>query len=303
MTAPLRHDAYPCSIDSLTINDIRSVTVSPAVSHMVMIPGGARLPDGIAMNYADPTVSFVTGDIATVIGSLGASTGLTGSSAWEVQYQKRAAGGTYAGSTSHVTLNGTNCFAYANTITAQQDAAEGAELAFTMMALSSDGATAPFAVNTSQSLTGTPDVPLRHSLGPVYCNGSAIAGVTDVKVDFGHKVEAKRTGGVLFPEACVIVESQPMVEFSVLNPALIDEASLGPFISALSSSGVIVYLQAVSPGGGRAAGASGTHISITAATGVWAATNQTATARGDVVTTFQAKLTVIPTVSTTASIP
>jgi hypothetical protein len=66
---------------------------------------------------------------------------------------------------------------------------------------------------------------------------------------------------------------------------------------------VVGYLQAISPGGGRVAGATGSHISITAATGVWQCTNQQGTARGDVVTTFQAKLTVTPTVSTSATLP
>jgi hypothetical protein len=303
MTTPLRHEIYVSSVDSLTINDMRSVTLSPGVSHLVMIPGGALSPDGIAMNYADPTVNITSGDIATVVAATGVATGLVGSSAWEVQYEKRASGGAYAGSTSHVTLNGTNCLLYTTSISAQQDAAEGAEIQATLVALSSDGYTAPFAVNVSQSLTGTPDVPLRHALGPVYCNGSLIAGVTDFKLDTGIKIEAKRSDGGVFPVTCHVVERQPMVEFSVLNPALIDESNLGPFISALSGSGVVGYLQAISPGGGRVAGATGSHISITAATGVWVCTNQQGTARGDVVTTFQAKLTVTPTVSTTATLP
>lgn len=307
MTTPLRHDVYPCSFDALTVNDIRSVNVSPSVSHMVMIPGGATRPDGFAMNYADPTISITTGDIATVLGSTGVATGLSVSGAtWEIQYEKRASGGTYAGTLSHVTLNGTDGFLYVTSISAEQDSAECASLDATFVALSggaSPGYTAPFSVNTSQTLTGTPDVPLRHALGPVYCNGSLIAGVQSVKIDPGIKHEAKRSDGGVFPTACVVVEQQPMVEVSVLNPALVDESTLGPFISALSGSGIVVYLQAVSPGGGRVASGTGSHVSFTSATGVWAVTSQNGTARGDVVTTFQAKLTAAISVSTTATIP
>lgn len=304
MTTPLRHDVYPCSFGDLTVNDVRSVQVTPGVTHMMMVPGGNVIADGIAMAFAEPVVNITTGDVATVIAATGMATGLSVSAgAWEVQWEKRAPGGAYAGSTSHVTLNGANGFLYATSLTAEQDSADGAELACSFMALSSDGYTAPITVNTSQSLVGTPDVPLRHSLGPVYVNGTLIAGVTSIRIDSGLTIEAKRSDGGVFPVACMVTKREPMVELSVLNPALIDEAALGPFISALSSTGIVAYLQAVAPGGGRAAGNSGTHISVSSNTGVWQVTNQQGTAGQDVVTTVQAKLTTNFTIATNASLP
>ena len=293
MTTPLRHGSYPCSFDTTTINDVRSVQVNTAVTNMMAIPGGSISSALNAINYADPKISITTGDIQTIFATCGPVSGQSvAAGAWEVQFQKRVSGGTFAGSGAHVTLNGTDGFLYWTQLTATQDVADGAEGTLELFPLSggaNPGYTAPFAVNTSQSLTGSPAINSRLALGPVYAQGSALAGVTRVTINTGLTVNGgTRSDGALFHTQCSIEQRTPSIEFGVINPAL--AGTLGPFITAFSGSGIVVYLQKVSSGGGRVAFATAQHVSISSTTGTWQITNQQVSARGDVVTTVKADI-------------
>lgn len=303
MTTPLRHGSYPCSFGTTTINDVRSVQVSSAVTNMLAIPGGSVDVALAAMNFADPKVTITTGDIQTVLATCGVTSGeAVAAGAWEVQYQRRASGGTFAGSGSHVTLNGTDGFMYWTSITASQDAADGAEGTLEMFVLSggaSPGYTSPISASTSQNLTGSPAINARHALGPVYVNGSAAVGVTRVTINPGLTVSGgTRSDGALFHTQCSIDTRMPTIELEVLNPAL--NNTLNPFISAFSGSGIVVYLQKVAAtGGGRVAFATAQHLSFSTTTGAWNVTGTNVSARGDVTTTIMAQI--VGTLTTSAA--
>lgn len=297
-----RHDLFCWSFDGTTLNDIRNVNENPGVQQMVMTAGGNVTPTSRALSHADPKINITTADLATLLGLVSPSTGLKVSSAWEGQYEKRADGGVYSGSGSHVTLNGTNGYLCINAINAEQDNVQGADAEVEFHPLSSDGMSVPVTVNLSQSLAGSPDVPARFALGPVYANGTEIA-ATKANIQFGKKVGGKRAGGALFLRTVNVEERLPGIEITVIDPTLCDEAKLNYFLGAMSGTGVVVYLLKVNPGAGRVDGATGAHISFSCASGVWVMTGQQASAQGDVMTTFRADLTGVITVSTTATIP
>lgn len=294
MSTPLRHGSYPCSFDSTTINDVRSVAYNSGVTNMIAIPGGAVTAALIAANYADPKITITTGDIQTVLSTCTLTAGQSvAAGAWEVQYQKRLAGGTFASSTNHVTLNGTDGFLYWTSISASQDAADGAEGTLELIPLSggaSPGYTAPITENTSQSLAGSPAINSRLALGPVYANGTAVAGVTKVTINSGLKVESgSRASGAIFQTQVSITQRTPTIEIEVLNPAMI--STLDSIISAFSGTGVVVYLQKVAAtGGGRVAFATTEHVSFSASTGAWNVTGQNVSGMGDVTTTISAQI-------------
>lgn len=306
MTTPLRHGSYPCSFDTTTINDVRSVAVNSAVTNMIAIPGGAVNASLVAMNFADPKITITTGDIQTILATCGVSTGQSvAAGAFEVQFQKRANGGIFAGSGSHVTLNGTDGFLYWTSITATQDAADGAEGTLELIPLSggaNPGYTAPFAANTSQSLAGSPTINSRLALGPIYANGTAVAGVTRVTINPGLTVESgSRASGALFNTQVSITQRTPTIEIEVLNPAM--NNTLNPFISAMSGTGVVVYLQKVAAtGGGRVAFATTEHVSFSCSTGAWNVTGTNVSARGDATTTIMANIVGTLTTSTGTAI-
>jgi hypothetical protein len=294
MTLPLRHGIYPCSFDTTTINDVRSVAYNSGVTNMIATPGGSVNAALIAANYADPKITFTTGDIQTCLSTCTLTNGQSvAAGAWEVQYQKRTNGGVFTGSTAHVTLNGTDGFLYWTSISASQDAADGAEGTLELIPLSggaSPGYTSPVAENVSQSLAGSPAINSRLALGPVYANGTAIAGVTKVTINSGIKAESgSRASGAIFQTQVSITDRKPTIEIEVLNPAMI--STLDSIISAFSGTGVVVYLQKVAAtGGGRVAFATAEHVSFSASTGAWNVTGQNVSGMGDVTTTISAQI-------------
>ena len=305
MTTALRHGSYPCSFDTTTINDVRSVQVNSAVTNMLAIPGGAVNVALAAMNYADPKITITTGDIQTVLATCGVTSGqAVAAGAFEVQYQKRANGGIFTSGSNHVTLNGTDGFLYWTSISATQDAADGAEGTLELIPLSggaNPGYTAPFAANTSQSLAGSPTINSRLALGPVYANGTAVSGVTRVTINPGLTVESgSRASGAIFHTQVSITQRAPTIELEVLNPAM--NSTLNPFISAASGT-TTVYLQKVAAtGGGRVAFATTEHVSFSFSTGAWNVTGTNVSARGDATTTIMAQIVGTLTTSTGTAI-
>lgn len=305
MTTPLRHGAYVCSFDSTTINDVRSVQVNSAVTNMLAIPGGAVNVALAAMNYADPKITITTGDIQTILATCTVSAGqAVAAGAFEVQFQKRANGGIFVSGGNHVTLNGTDGFLYWTSISATQDAADGAEGTLEIFPLSggaNPGYTAPFAANTSQSLAGSPAINSRLALGPVYINGSAAVGVTRVTINPGLTVEGgTRSDGALFHTQCGITQRAPTIELEVLNPAL--NNTLNPFISAASGTSTVYLQKVAATGGGRVAFATTEHVSFAFGTGAWNVTGTNVSARGDATTTIMAQIVGTLTTSTGTAI-
>jgi len=293
MTTPLRHGSYPSSFDTTTINDVRSVSYNSAVSNMLAIAGGSTDIALSAMNFADPKITFTTGDIQTILATCSAATGQSvAAGAWEVQFQKRLNGGRFAGTGSHTTLNGTDGFLYWTSITATQDAPDGAEGTLELFPLSggaNPGYTSPVVQNTSQSLAGSPAINSRLALGPVYANGSQVVGVQRVTINCGNMVSGgTRSDGALFHTQCSIEKREPTIEVEVINPAIGN--TLNPFISALSGSGVVVYLQKVSGGGGRVAFATTQHVSFSSTAGSWNFVSHSVTGQGDVTSIFRAQI-------------
>lgn len=305
MTTPLRHGSYPCSFDTTTINDVRSVAVNSAVTNMIAIPGGSIRAALVAMNFADPKITITTGDIQTILATCGVSTGqAVAAGAFEVQFQKRANGGIFAGSGSHVTLNGTDGFLYWTSITATQDAADGAEGTLELIPLSggaNPGYTAPFAANVSQSLAGSPTINSRLALGPVYANGTQVVGVTRVTINPGLVIDSgTRADGAIFNTQVSATQGTPTIEIEVLNPAM--NNTLNPFISAASSTSTVYFQKVAATGGGRVAFATAEHVSFSFTTGAWNVTGTNVSARGDATTTIMANIVGTLTTSTGTAI-
>ena len=293
---------YPAVLDGVTINNLMSVDISPEIQELSVVPGGSVDRKLIATSKAEPKISFETFDVAALLGSVGLMTGLAVSSSYKFQAQKRSDGGVFAGSGNHITITGTTGFLKIEEITANQDADTPA-MARGVFHVLYDGSTAPTNVNTGQNLTGSVAVNATHALGPVLFEGQTggLGGATSVTITPNIEFTMPRSDGDLVARTGAVTKRAPEIKITSLN--LSNLASLSLDTTVPINSGLTIYLQKITPGGGRVAYATSQHISISVSAGTYILTR--AAGRNDQNSTFD--LTVKPinnaiSVSTSAAI-
>lgn len=254
LNSHLRFGSYPAIFDALTVNHIRNVQPSLNMTRSIIYPGGSVDPAIIAEAFEDPSVRISTGDLGVVLAAVSLLNGLAIETTGEIQYQQRADGSTFQGNGFHLTLNSTRGFLVVERISASQDAPTGAELSLMYWALR-EGSNAPFVVNASQNLTGSPGAAALYKIGPVVFEGTTLRGVQSVSLDTGIKYETKRDSGEVAADVGSIVQRAPRMEISGTNAEL--AASVGFGAATATSAGIVIYFRKVD-----SAADSGEHIAI-----------------------------------------
>lgn len=135
----------------------------------------------------------------------------------------------------------TSCLgmAYITSASCSQDGMLMAEV--TVVMLSNDGIVAPLVGSDISSLPTLASEPIPYGMGPISINGTAYAGCTGASVDFGSKVDVRRSDGDNYPRVCAFLGADPMIKIDHADPATLWNVIYPLGIQA--SSNLIAYFR------------------------------------------------------------
>lgn len=248
------------------LKQLRGRAITPTPTRAEVVPGGAVDRASSLLSHADPVVRLDTPDLATALASVSPTAGYFASSGATFRAQKRAAGGVFAGTGNHVTISSSKGMVIPDRLTCSQDDPQGAQLSLIYYPLSSDGATAPLTVATSQSLADTVAFVSQYFLGPVYAGSSQMGGLNSIDIAFGLTYSAKRHDGDVYAQEGSIVARMPVIR---LTFDTLDHASgVGVFHAGFTDD-VTIFLRKGASNGVRVSDATEGHVSITVSAGSW----------------------------------
>lgn len=217
---------------------------------------------------AEPTTTIASLDVAGMIGIFGVTTGASVSSGTvTIPFNRRAAGSTFAGSTSHFTMTGANAYGYPTAYSASQG--QEATATADIMFLSTNGLAAPLSSATGATLSANA-YNAAYTLGPAkYGSGASFTQfgeVTAATVNPGLTVETRRYDGSAYPTVCVITQRNPTIELSIADFDEID--THGPLSLSNDTLDVVVYFRKMADGSTRVSDATAEHIAFTLSDGI-----------------------------------
>jgi len=125
--------------------------------------------------------------------------------------------------------------------------------------------TNPITIATSSASLNTPTQDQCYTLGPVYLNGTRLADIQNVGINFGIAESVEFGDGDTWPKHIGIIARLPVITLTSLDAALFDQIDAG----GLSVSQLDLYFRRVTlGGGGNTAEASSAHIKIAANVGI-----------------------------------
>lgn len=303
-----RYGAYGCSVVSsgpttTTFTQVRGIGVRPGSRRTELVPAGALERGAVISATRDPIVTIETGDLATVLGLVSPTTGLSCTGGATFRYQKRSAQSTFASGSSHETLTSTVGYLYLDSLGASQDAADGAACSLMYVPLY-DGSTDPLVHNTSQSLSaGTPAYVSQYYMGPIYANGSQVEGCVGWSVRNLLQFSTFRGDGDVYPRLGSIVSRTPQVSFTFRNVAGITSV-IGGLFNAAAPGTLAFYLAKGAPGATpRVSYASSAHVKLSMSAADWGADSIDVRESDDANITVTVYPTVAVAISAASAIP
>lgn len=293
ITADSVFSSFPAKFDSLLIRNVLNVNPSANVKKIIAHAGGSVDPGLIAEQYREPTVDITACDLGTILAACSPVSGLAIGTSALIQYQLRSDGGTFDGSSNHVTLSTAKGFLHPDTISAKQDEDKGAEISLKFWPLCTS-TNPPLIVNVSQALTSTPNVASLYRLGPVSFEGDVLGGVQSASVKCGIDYKPIRAGGQVGAFNGYIRKRSPTFEFETTHQRIL--SSIGFGISAIST-GCTIGFQLIGT-----ALASSAHVLFTASAGSYEVTDAGVSAEGDAMAKVTVTVTGTLSVSTAAAL-
>lgn len=228
---------YDAIFGATNIRQVRSSQLSQSVERNRARVSGSPYTSEFHVVSAEPVVNFTSGDLATAVTAmLASSTGLLVSGgAISIPYQKTAQGGTFRGTLAHTVLSATDGFAVIDSVSARHGDPQGAAVEIAAHLLSSDGETAPLTGAVDQTLAAQAFV-ATHSLGPVSLNGTQLEKVVSAAVNPGYTVQKFSYNGLPYPTEVRVASIDPTltIEFEDFD-ALV---TYGPLFSSLTAAAV-----------------------------------------------------------------
>jgi len=212
---------------------------------------------------AEPTTTVTSLDVAGMVGIFGVAGASVSAGTVTIPMTRRAAGSTFAGTSSHFTMTGANAFGYPTTYSAQQgqDATAAADIMF----LSTNGLAAPLSSATGATLSANA-YNVAYTLGPATIDGTEVPEITGITVNPGLTVETRKYSGSVYPTVCVITQRNPTIELTVADFDEID--TYGPMFVTNDSIDAVAYFRKCADGSTRVADATEEHIAFTLSDGI-----------------------------------
>jgi len=248
------------------IKQCQSVDHNNNITLLIGRNSGGTDPAETAVESAKPSSSVASYDVAGLISTFGVTTGaLVTSGTVTVPWNRRSAGSTFAGDSSHFTMSGANATGYTTTFSASQgQAATGnAEIMF----FSTDGKASPLSTATGATLSANA-FNAQYTLGPATIDGTEVTQITAATVNTGINMRSELYSGGVYPiqDNCVIETRDPVIELTFANFDQID--TYGPLFITNDSKDVVVYFRKLADGSTRVSDATGAHIAFTLSDGI-----------------------------------
>lgn len=256
---------------TLYVQELHGVSIKPGTKKDVITVGGAIDPNAVILQNGEPQVNVKSHDVSTLLTAISLTAGLqcaAGSNL--VQFQTRADGGTFAGTSSHVVLTNKKLFAIPKRLSASQDRPAELDLDLWLLydgTLTTNLPTPPLTIAVSQTLTSTPAFNGEYYAGPVYANAVQVPSIKDWEIDFGIEYKTLTLDGDLWPQTGSIISRKPKLSFTCTDPNVI--STVGSFWNAALPGALAFYLRQGSAGAARTADSGSGAIKISAATGAW----------------------------------
>lgn len=254
-------------LGSSTVRQITGVDHKTGQQHRKSMNSGGVAVVQVSGKSLEEVTSITSADIATLVAlntNTFCSAGLSLlASTITTPFKVRSAGGTFVSGSNYVALTGANALIVPTSFEVSQDA-DFATAAFDIHWLSSDGITKGCDDASSQALASQA-FGAEYAMGPVYINGTAIAGAQSFRVTPGIEVVKPPLGsGAIAPVSASIKQTMPTIEITVNDFASI-ESTVGDWTAMTSCN---CYMKKRSDSGVYVASATTEHVRFTFAAGL-----------------------------------
>lgn len=300
-----RYSGYTATFISAgpTTTAIKQARAAQAVGDSQKVevtPMGALDRGAVGLNYASEKFRVETGDLATALGVVSLTAGLSCTGGAALHCQQRAGGSTFSGGNTNFIATSSAGFLLPERLGASQDDAAGALLSLIYFALSSDGKTEPISLAVNQSLAGitAPAYNSDYKMGPAYLGSTQLTGVIGMDWMFGIEAEPVRADGDEFARETSIRARNPVLSLTFND---VDRAKTnGPNSLASAALGATLHTYIQRRG---VAYAVGSHIKISISAGEWSADEIGTRENADGTASISVRPTGTISLSTSSTIP
>ena len=245
---------------AIQIGQIQDSDVSPNVAEMLQRGDSQIDATAVAIDSIDPSISFTSTMVATLIANLGISGVPISSATGFVGYlKKRSPGATYTSGSTHTSLTVKKGVIVPVSLTASLSSAAMSVVVHT----SYDGTNLPIVKADSVALPAiSPLTKEMYVCGPAAIEGTAVGGVQSITINFGLSVNGRRGDGKAFFEEVFIDARNPSVSIRTINAGLFGATALPLDGKAIALGTTKFWLTKCAEGATRVANATEEHISF-----------------------------------------
>lgn len=198
--------------DTTVIKGIENSSYNNQLSQLLLAGSGHVDASFVGVDKIAPQMNFTTSAIKTALAALGGINGIAiAASNYLFFLQKTVTGALRAGVTSHI--KGTAVAGIVIPDTLRLPDTGHATMAYRVIFISADGSTAPVAFVINASLdAGDGGADEAYKLGAVSINGSPLAGVNEVTINFGLSEWLTGGSGLVYPIHVAISSRRPSIE-------------------------------------------------------------------------------------------
>jgi len=199
---------------STVIKGIQNQSLNPQVA-AILLSGSGEVDAGFAaIGEIRPELGFGTTAIKTALANLGGIDGIPiAASNFDFWLQKTVTGALRAGATAHIKCTPVAGIVVPGAIS--MPSGGQASMTYNAVFISADGTASPMAVAASQSLDASQGpADEAWTFGGVSLNGTALAGVDNVSIDFGITLWVTAGDGKVYPIHVCIASRRPVITIS-----------------------------------------------------------------------------------------
>jgi len=239
----------------LTIGGIVSQEVSPGIQAAAESSDGEVDARFVSIMSQDFRIGFSSRHLAVCLAGIGISGAEMAD--LDTYFQKIAKYGTRTGGAANLQIRAATGMIYPVAISARHN--DAAIISYMAVPLSTDGSTAPVALNNNVAIPAGGGISEKFTAGGVSINGAAVA-VESIDVAFGLQVAVEASDGHVFPTFASIMSRQPIITVRTMDRLALN--TLGISGAAQGATDSVVYFRKVAANGTRVADATAEHVKI-----------------------------------------
>jgi hypothetical protein len=214
----------------------------PGISDQDFLADGISDPVALAMFQGNPTERFSTLDVARALTVLGLG-GYAATAAVDFYLRLCSDLGLRTAGAVNLKISQYRGLIVPTDISASQGGA--AKINFNAIG-EYNGTNAPYSIAVNQAVPTT-IAPCLFTLGPVILNGTAIGGVSSMRMALNYQVGSVAADGEVWPSKVWIQSRRPIITIRTTQASLIN--TFGTVGAAITASYVTIYLRQMSPDG------------------------------------------------------